>query len=96
MKLDEEAARAIDTSWHSSWHWERRSDGSPTTKGWRQAHADCLQRIRELEADLERLKALEPKLLGVILGDIDPADIKAVRRADEIGGGCVERMSGGE
>ena len=56
-----EAAAAIDTTWHSSWHWER--DGhSLTLKGWQRAAGDARGRIAAVCEELRALRVVLPKL----------------------------------
>ena len=55
-QIASEAASLIDSSWHSSWHWDYDRDGYLTHKGWEQALADAESRLSGLVKHAERLR----------------------------------------
>lgn len=57
-ELTARAANAIDTEWHSSWHWEKDAAGRLTDKGLEKAIADGESRCEEVIDKLCELRAV--------------------------------------
>ena len=63
IALQKKAADIIDTSWRSSWHWDKTEHGVLTEKGWEQVRNDAvserhslLRRITAIDGLLEELR----------------------------------------
>lgn len=74
--LLDEAAIAIDTAWHNSWHWETQH-GRLTLKGLTKVRDDARRRISENREHLHRLERLMPKVNAQIrleIAELAPED----------------------
>ena len=60
--LVDECARAIDTSWHNSWHWKYTPSGGLTLDGWRTVREEATVRLEQHRQAMLTLQRLLPQI----------------------------------